>query len=191
MIDTFSANSLKILDKSLEDFEKKYIHNLEFYKTDENAQIGNKFHNLICYYLKNYDVQKFESALNKGELEIWEKTKNSSLFDFIKSADEKFIEQPFFIKENFNGKDFYLTGRFDAVIKKGEEFTILDWKTRKIPACVESEIQTVVYIFCASKLFKSKNIKMVYYSLEEEKEAGADYREDYFDKIIKIISKIY
>ena len=46
-IDTFSSNSLKILEKSVEEFEKKYIHNLSLFKKDDRAILGQKFHSLI------------------------------------------------------------------------------------------------------------------------------------------------
>ena len=50
-IDTFSAHSLKILDKSINEFKNKFIYNLSLFKKDPRAILGQKFHALICYCL--------------------------------------------------------------------------------------------------------------------------------------------
>ena len=189
MIDTFSANSLKVLNKSVKEFENKYINSLEFIKKDEKAKLGNKFHGLICYYLKGFNIEKIENSL-KEEKETWEKIKNSKIIEFANSGDKKYIEQPFFIKENVCGKNFYLTGRFDAVIKKDEKYIILDWKTKTLPENPKTDIQTIVYFEAASKLFKTENIEMVYYSLSDENIAQVQFEGCYIDEIKKIISKI-
>ena len=67
-IDTFSSNSLKILEKSVEEFEKKYIHNLSLFKKDDRAILGQKFHSLICAYLKGFDTERIIKELNREEL---------------------------------------------------------------------------------------------------------------------------
>ena len=64
-IDTFSANSLKELDKSFEDFKNKYIYNLSIYKKDERTLLGQKFHSLICFYIRGFDVSRLVLDLNK------------------------------------------------------------------------------------------------------------------------------
>src|SRR5699024_3820109 len=116
---------------------------------------------IICYYLKNFDIEKFKKVFNNAELQILEQFINSEIVKFAISGDEKFIEQPFFVKIN----DKYLTVRFDEVIKKNETYYILDWKINNLPKSPESDIQTLVYIYSLSKLYKTKNIKMVYYSI--------------------------
>ena len=189
MINTFSAHSLKVLDNSLEEFKNKYILNLDFIEQNEEIILGNKFHRLIYYLLKGYDIEKFENALFEDEIFIWEKIKKSDIINFALQGEEKFIEQPFFIKEDLNGKPFYLTGRFDCVIKNNDKYTILDWKTKNLPKNPEFDLQTLVYFIAASKLFKTENIEMIYYSLVDEKSIVVSYSNN-IDKIKKIVSKI-
>ena len=189
MINTFSANSLNVLDKSCEEFNKKYVLGLDFLEKNAEAELGNKFHALICYLLKNQNYEIFEYALSSDEISIWEKIKNSEIISFAKNSDEKYVEQPFYIKENLNKKVFYLTGRFDAVVKNGGKYTILDWKTKNLPKNPEYDLQTIVYFEAAKKLFKTENIEMVYYSLIDKKEAKIFYS-DNSERIKNIISKI-
>lgn len=189
-MDTFSANSLKILQISKTEFERKFIDKIELIEENKDAILGNKFHSLICYYLKNYNIQKFENSLLENEKEIFEKIKTSKIMTMAKNADEKFIEQPFFTKETINNKPFYLTGRFDAVLKINDKYIILDWKTKNLPKDVNEDIQTIVYLHCASKLFKTNNVEMIYYSLTNGEEKTAQFN-DNIEKIKEIVSKIY
>ena len=62
-IDTFSAHSLKILDKNLQEFEDKFIYGLSLFKKDNRAILGQNFHNLICAFL-------FEKSLDKIVLAV-------------------------------------------------------------------------------------------------------------------------
>ncbi len=189
MINIFSANSLKILESSKEKFEQKYVLGLDLVEYKKETELGNKLHTLICYLLRGYSTEKFECALNFEEIQIWEKIKSSEIINFALSGKEKFIEQPFFIKDNLGNFTFYLTGRFDAVIKNDDKLTILDWKTKTLPKNPNTDIQTIVYMYCATKLFKSKNLEMVYYSLQEGDKKTVLY-EKREDIIYKTISKL-
>lgn len=189
MKDTFSANSIKILDKSYDEFKLRYVDKLNLLEFSKDTFKGNKLHSIICYYLKGYDISKFKNALSDDELLIFNNLKNSKIVDFIKSSDEKFIEKSFYIKEEFNTKPFYLTGRFDIVVKNSNKYTIIDWKTGSIPKEPYNDIQTIVYFEAAEKLFNTKSIEMIYYSLEKESSTVVHYEGFYSDKIKKIISK--
>ena len=70
-IDTFSAHSLKILDKSIDEFKQKFIYNLSLYKKDPRAILGQKFHALICYFINGFDVLKVIDELDEKEKVIW------------------------------------------------------------------------------------------------------------------------
>lgn len=190
-IDTFSANSLEILNNSKEEFYNKYILNLELIVQNNDIKLGNKFHNLICYYLKNHEIKKFENALNDKEKILWENIKNSKIAILAKSAGEKFIEQPFFIKEYIENKPFYLTGRFDAIVKIDDKYIILDWKINNIPKNYEDTMQTLVYLHCASRLYKTNNVEMIYYSLMKNEFKKIQNKGDAFKKIKEVIKKIY
>ena len=173
-IDTFSANSLKILDKSTQEFENKYIHNLYLHKKDKRALIGQKFHSLICFYIQNIDTSKLVLNLNIQEQKIWEKLKKN-----LDSFKQGFIktEYPFLIKENLKDKPYYLTGRFDAIHKENETYTIYDWKTLNIPKSPKEDLQSIVYLFCANKIFKTDKIKLRYLSIEK-----LDFCDVFFEK---------
>jgi ATP-dependent exoDNAse (exonuclease V) beta subunit len=157
-IDTFSAHTLKLLESSPEQFKKRYIDGLHFLENPSlDAKVGKKFHALISYYLKGFEVSKPENALSESELAIWERLKA----DPILKNDFVLIEHSFLIKE----AAFFLTGRFDAVYKGKDGYTVLDWKTKHLPKNPENDLQSVVYLYCASKIFGTENISIVYYSI--------------------------
>ena len=118
-IDTFSANSLKVLDRSLEEFKQKYLFNLSLLKKDNRAILGQKFHSLICYFINGFDVSKMVLELNEKEIKIWQNLEN-----ILKDKKQNFIhtEFPFLIKEKLNDKNYYLTGRYDAIYKENENY---------------------------------------------------------------------
>ncbi len=190
-MDTFSVNSLKILQKSKEEFEKKYIQKKELIYQNQEAEFGDKMHKLICYYLKRFNINQIVNSLDDKEKALFLKIKNSKPLKTVLSAEKRFIEQPFFIKEQLNNIPFYLTGRFDAVIKTGDKYTIFDWKTNEIPKNSKNSLQTVVYTFCASKLFKTQNVEMVYYSLSSGKFEPCFFNPSFAKTIKEIVQKAF
>ncbi len=190
MIDTFSVNSLKLIQKSTEEFKNKYIEGLEFYKKDESASLGNIFHTLISYYLRGYDIEKYLENLDSAKKETLYFVLNSGIMKTILASDKKFIEQPFFVKFEFKNAPYYLTGRFDLVIQKGDKFTIIDWKTKTIPKNPMDDIQTVVYTYALSKMTGTKEIEMVYYSLSTGETAQVGFGNNQAEKIGEIISRV-
>ncbi len=200
--DTFSANSLKILDISAAEFENKYIYNLFYRKKDQRAIQGQKFHSLICFYIKNFDISKLTFDLNEKELKIWQNLK-SYLDSNILQEKNQFIktEYPFLIKENLTAdsfnKPYYLTGRFDAIMEncksntQERKITIYDWKTLNIPKEAQDDLQSIVYLFCANKIFKTQNLKIRYLSIEKLEFVDVEFKNsDFYKKRLdKIILK--
>ena len=129
-IDTFSAHSLKILEKNPDEFKDKFIYNLSLFKKDDRAVLGQKFHALICYYINNFDVDKMINSLDEKEKIVWQ-----NLEKILKDERKYFIhtEYPFLIKEDLDGWNYYLTGRFDAIYKKDDFSIIYDRKTLNLP----------------------------------------------------------
>lgn len=188
-MDTFSANSLKILDKSIEEFKNKYIDNLTIFKSDSRANLGQKFHSLICAYIKGYDVSKFEISLGENEHKNWiflKEKLNYKRKNFIKT------EYPFLVKNILNNKPYYLTGRFDAIYRENNEIIIYDWKTLNIPKNASLDLQTIVYLYCAGEIYNTNKIKMIYLSIEKQTTEEILYndRNFYKNKIENIILKI-
>lgn len=186
MIDTFSANSLKILDKSLDEFIDKYIYHLNIYKKDKRALLGSQYHALLCQYIKGYDISKMKLELEN--VEIFDKFINTIKPDnFIKS------EYPFLIKENLYSKPYFLTGRFDAIYQNKKEYIIYDWKTLNIPQNSENDLQTIIYLYAASKIFNTDLITMRYVAIEKGKHKDIKFtcKDTYKERIDKIVEKYY
>jgi len=187
--DTFSANSLKLLSKSVEEFKNKYVYGLSIYKKDKRAELGQKFHSLICFYIKNYNIEKLLLDLNDKELSYWKK-----LEDVLKPKKNNFIktEYSFLVKNELNKKPYYLTGRFDAIYKENDMVVIYDWKTLNLPKEAENDLQTIVYLYCAYKIFNTEKIKIRYLSVEklEYKDIIFEKPEIYTGIIEKIIKKL-
>ena len=189
-MNTFSVNSLKLLDKSTEEFINKYILHLDFLSYNQNAKSGERLHAMISYYLKGFDITKLTNSLNKDEKESLEKSLSLDIF----KEKEKFIksEESFLIKCCKDDLIFYLSGRFDAIFKDEEKYTIYDWKLKNIPQNPKDDLQSIVYLYCASKIFNTKNIAIKYISLETQQIAEIDFIDEkaYLDKIFNIIEKL-
>lgn len=189
-MDTFSVNSLKILERSLEEFENKYIFHLDFINKNEAAQKGERLHALISYYIKGFEIEKMVNSLEDGEKKLFLNLINSSLFgkkeNFIKS------EESFLVKVIENNLNFYLTGRFDAVYKDNEKIIIYDWKSKNIPQEPQEDLQSIVYLYCGAKIFNTKNISLKYISLFDHSSSEVCYKDDntYRTRILDIIKKL-
>lgn len=205
-MDTFSANSLKILDKDPEMFRLKYAEGLFLNPDNSNAKAGQNLHSFLCFYLKGFDMGKIEASFSKKDREFLDKIKEFDAVKTLKDAKHKDIEQPFLIKcDNFKTasavqnkpetlREFYLTGRFDAVLRLGDRVEIYDWKMVNIPKSPETDIQTIVYLYAASKLYRdcaAESISLTYVSLSKNENATVcfDSKFDYFAKISSIVEK--
>lgn len=189
-IDTFSSNSLKVLERDIEEFINKYVYNLTIYKPDDRALLGQKYHNLICQKLKGFNISKMIMELTNPQKESFEKFSNVVLnnpSNFIQS------EFPFLIKDELRTSPYFLTGRMDAIYFENDYYTIYDWKTLNLPNDIENDLQTIVYLYCASKIFKTQKIKMKYCSIEklEFREIEFNSQEEYKARIDRIIGKYY
>ena len=189
-MNTFSVNSLKLLDKNSEEFIDKYILHLDFLSSDINAKRGERLHNMISYYLRNFDIEKIKNSMTLDEKKLLEKTLALEIF----KEKEKFIksEEPFLIKCKIKNTNFYLTGRFDAIFYDNNKYIIYDWKSKILPKDPQNDLQSVVYLYCASKIFNTQKITIKYVSLETHNTAQAKFQDEdsYFGKIISIIQKL-
>ncbi len=189
-INTFSENSLKILDKDPNEFKNRYEYSLFLLKKDKRAQLGQKFHSLICSYIRGFDTDKMSLELNEREREIWQKLKtglSAKKNNFIKT------EYSFLIKEKLNDDFYYLTGRFDAIYQDKNGITVYDWKTLNTPKDPENDLQSVVYLYCANKIFKKENIKLRYLSIEKLNFADVEFKNSaiYKKRTDEIVKKYY
>lgn len=206
-MNTFSVNTLKSLDENTDEFINKYILKLDFLNAkNQSTRRGERLHGMISYYIRGFDIEKIKNAMASDEKEILEKTLSLEIFknraNFIKS------EEPFLVKCsscNTNGTttqkiqqhtganfNFYLTGRFDAIYFDKGEYIIYDWKSKNIPKDPENDLQSVVYLYCGSKIFSAKNISICYLSLEKGQSTKVHFSDEklYFERILNIIKKL-
>ncbi len=189
-MNTFSVNSLKLLEKNKEDFINKYILHLDFLSSNKSTKRGERLHGLISYYIQGYDISKIKNSLAKDEKEILDKTLLLEIFKekkkFIKSEDR------FLIKCKNKDLTIYLTGRFDAVYKGKNTYIIYDWKSKNIPPNPQEDLQSIVYMYCASKIFNTKDIQIKYISLENQEFVQAEFKDEntYLERIFNIIKKL-
>ena len=179
MLDTFSVNTLK----KIEENPNFKTVDLSFILKTPETTLGQELHKLIYYHIKGFDIKKIENNLDENKKAVWTNLKNSKLLDknFI------YVEEGFLIKFD----NYFLDGRFDAIYKENEEYTIVDWKTKNLPKNPDSDIQTLVYLYCASKLLKTKKIKMKYVTLESLNTAEITFKDEksYEKRILEIIEK--
>ncbi len=187
---TFSAHSLKTLDNNVEHFIKKHILNLEFIKSDTSAELGQKMHTLIHYYFNNFEIDKIVNSLDEKEKELFENLKNREIFK--RKNNFLYSEKKFDLKLDNNGFYCYLTLRYDAIFKENNRLLIYDWKLKNLPKDAEDDLQTIVYLYCASKIFNTKNISIIYHSIEKNEEKRIDFKneDDYEKRIFDIILKL-
>lgn len=189
-MNTFSVNSLKLLEKNEQEFIDKYILRLDFLNKNEPAKMGERLHGFICYYLRGFNMDKIYNSLEQKEKEILQNVLKLDIF----SQKEKFIktEESFLVKVRGDKFNFYLTGRFDAIYKDNDGYIIFDWKSKNIPQNPQEELQSVVYLYCASEIFNTQNIKIQYLSLEKQTSATVDFRDknEYLKRICSIADKM-
>ena len=189
-MNSFSANSLKVLDENVENFINRYILQLDFLNKNESAKRGERLHAMISYYIKGFDITKIKSNMPKIEQELLEKVLRDEIF----KNKEKFIksEENFLVKCTHKGYNFYLTGRFDAIFQDKDNYIIYDWKSKNIPKSPECDLQSIVYLYCGSKIFKTQNISICYYSLEKTEFLTVNFskKNNYFESITKVIDKL-
>ena len=189
-MNTFSVNSLKLLEKNEQEFINKYILHLDFLNKNEPAKMGERLHGFICYYLRGFNMDKIYNSLEQKEKEILQNVLKLDIF----SQKEKFIktEEGFLVKVKGDKFNFYLTGRFDAIYKDNDGYIIFDWKSKNIPQNPQEELQSVVYLYCASEIFNTRNIKIQYLSLEKQTSTTVDFRDknEYLKRICSIADKM-
>lgn len=189
-MNTFSVNSLKLLEKNEQEFIDKYILRLDFLNKNEPAKMGERLHGFICYYLRGFNMDKIYNSLEQKEKEILQNVLKLDIF----SQKEKFIktEEGFLVKVKGDKFNFYLTGRFDAIYKDNDGYIIFDWKSKNIPQNPQEELQSVVYLYCASEIFNTQNIKIQYLSLEKQTSTTVEFKDknQYLKRICSIADKM-
>ncbi len=177
--------------KTYQSCKKKYfLHYVRNIIMPQSATIfeqGKNIHALAGYYLDGINVEKFEKALNEKEKDIWIKLKNNEYFNFSPIKTEFTL--------NFRLDKFWFGGRLDAIMKKNEEYYILDYKTGNPPDNAEYDYQTMIYITALSKYLKNNsNINFVYIDLKHNKsiliKATPNLIQEYESKLLNVAKEI-
>ncbi len=157
----YSPNMLKTFKSCPLKYKFKYIDKISLPQKASFFEKGKKVHALANYYLKGYEISKFEPTLNENEQKAWYNLKNNEFFNM------KYINSEYNLSCKIG--DFWIGGRLDAIVMKDDNLYILDYKTGSIPQNPETDYQTMVYLLCLSGapfVKPQDNIKFVYIDLK-------------------------
>ena len=153
---------------------------------DEIFEFGKNIHALASYYLRKENIDKMEKSLTPKELEVWGYLKACKYFSYDVINTEYNLAVRI-------GKHFF-GGRLDALVKDGEKYYILDYKTGSAPKDAKYDYQTMIYILCVKEFFKTDNITFVYLDLRHKEEVlipfTKEIEDDYKKRLLEISNKI-
>lgn len=186
-MNNFSPNMLKTFVSCPKKYYFKYVQNISMPQPASFFEKGKKIHALAHYYLKGDDISNMIIALNEDEKLIWQSLLHNEFFN------KKYVNSEY----NLSAKvgEFWVGGRLDALMRDGDDFFILDYKTGSIPKNPDSDFQTMVYLICADKILKNYNsLKFVYIDLKNNHNAIVELTDEarklYTKALVDICSKI-
>ena len=148
-MNNFSPNMLKTFKECPKKYYYKYIEKISVPQKSTPFEKGKKVHALANYYLKGEDISKLEKVLTPDETHAWNLLKSNEYF------------QKTYVNSEYNLSckigDFWVGGRIDALVKDGDDYYILDYKTGAVPQDPEHDYQTIVYLLAVSKFLKTYN----------------------------------
>lgn len=186
MFQNFSPNMLKTFELCPMKFYFRYVKNISMPTNDEIFELGKNIHALASYYLRKENIHKMELSLNDREKTIWEYLKGIVYFGYETVNTEY----------NLSVKigDVFFGGRLDALVKNGEKYYILDYKTGSAPKNAKYDCQTMIYLLAVSEFFKTNDVTFVYLDLKNKTEVPikltSDLAIEYKHKLIEIAKKI-
>lgn len=182
MYQQLSPNMLKTFQDCPRKFDFRYLQNIQMPVNDDIFEFGKNIHALASYYLRKENIDKMEKSLSPKELEVWSYLKASNYFSYEVVNTEYNLAVKI-------GKHFF-GGRLDALVKNGEEYYILDYKTGVAPKNPKYDYQTMIYLLCVSDFFKTDKIKFVYLDLKSRTEICISYTEELGKEYITRLSDI-
>lgn len=186
MYQQISPNMLKTFEQCPRKYEFRYLHNISMPVNDDIFEFGKNIHALASYYLRGENIDKMENSLSPREFDTWNYLKNCKYFAYNVIGTEYNLA----VKIN---KHFY-GGRLDALVKNGDEYYILDYKTGIPPKNAKFDYQTIIYILCVKEIFKTSNIIFVYLDLKHRDEIQIKYSQElecvYIEHLTALSTKI-
>ena len=186
MISIYSPNMLKTFKQCQRKFYFKYVKNISMPVNDSFFEFGKNIHALASYYLRKENIDKLESSLTEKELSVWNYLKQIKYFSYELIATEYNLA----VKIG----DYFFGGRIDALLRNGEEYYILDYKTGSLPQNSKYDFQTMIYMLAVSKFFKTSKVNFVYIDLKNNDEIKIPYNgtvaNEYEQILLEIANKI-
>lgn len=182
---SYSPNMLKTFADCPYKYYLKYIRKISIPQPASYFEKGKKIHALANYYLRGDDISKIIKGLNEDEMTVWNMLFNNEFF------------QMSYVKSEYNLSckigEFWIGGRLDALMRSGEDYYILDYKTGSIPKNPRQDFQTMVYLICADRKLKQYNsLRFVYIDLKNNQneviELTSESRKDY-EKMLEEVCK--
>ncbi len=171
-------------------YKLKYIDKISMPQLSSWFEKGKKIHALANFYLKGQDITKLEQNLTYEEKEIFEKLKNNVYFQ------KEYVNSEYNLSAKLG--DYWLGGRFDALMKDENDYYILDYKTGSAPKNPEYDFQTMFYltilnIFLGDKIVP-ENLNFVYIDLKNNQNIVINFnsslKEEYVQRISNVCKKI-
>jgi len=186
MFQSFSPNMLKTYLLCPKKFYFKYVKNISMPVNDEIFELGKNIHAIASYYLKKENIDKMEKFLSEREKSIWEYLKNLEYFSY------EFVNAEYNL--SFRIGDYFFSGRLDALVKKQDEYYIIDYKTGSAPKNAKYDFQTIIYLLAVRAFFKTDKVNFVYIDLKNktdikiklESELISEYEKKLSDIVLKI-----
>ena len=176
----FSPYMLKTFKECPKKFEYKYIKKIIMPQKASNFERGKKIHALANYYLQGIDITKLETSLLPEEAAIWQKLKNNEYFN------KQYVKSEYTLSAKI--KNYWIGGRLDALMQDENCYYILDYKTGAIPPNPEFDFQTMIYLYCASKILNTTCLKFVYIDLKNNENKIIEFSKDRMTEYEKTLS---
>ena len=186
MYQQLSPNMLKTFQECPRKFDFRYLQDIQMPVNDEIFEFGKNIHALASYYLRKENIDKMEKSLSPKELDVWHYLKSCKYFEY----DVVNTEYNLAVKI---GKHFF-GGRLDALVKNGNKYYILDYKTGSAPKNAKYDYQTMIYTLCVKEFFKTSNVTFVYLDLKHREEVflpfSQNLEQEYKNRLLEIADKI-
>lgn len=167
-------------------FYFKYAENISMPVNDEIFEFGKNIHAIASYFLRGEYIDKMEKSLTIKEFDVWCYLKNLKYFGY------KAINTEYTLTVKIG--EFFFTGRLDALVKDGDRYYILDYKTGSAPKDAKYDYQTMIYLLAVKEFFQTENVTFIYLDLKKKDEVRVDYtkelEKEYTGKLTDIASKL-
>lgn len=179
----FSPNMLKTFKTCPKKYFYKYVENISMPQPASFFEKGKKIHALANYYLRGADITNMLNELTDDEKLIWQRLLANEFFQ------KTYVNSEYNLSAKIG--DYWVGGRLDALMKDGENYYILDYKTGTIPQNPEYDFQTMVYLLCADKKIKNyASLTFVYIDLRNDKNCEIKFTSEFKTKYENYITAI-